>query len=344
MFKPESRPATPADVVVGFSKQRLTILPDAVVERCRTLPLVESLFVTHIGSFRNAPSHFVKRLSGAPQHILLYCIEGKGRLQVFGRSHVIEAGNAVVIPANHPHLYRAKRNTPWSLFWIHFDGSQSARVAETLGLSPKQPILLIPDTDRILNAFEAAYSCTQYNYTDAGLQALSAAFLQIVSAIKLHEVPTHRDARNSEARAMETLRFMQQNLHRDLGTADFAERAAQSVPHYTRIIREKTNQSPLAFFIRLKIRKACDLLYETNLSVKDIAQQLGYSDPISFTRIFKKSQGYSPRRYREILAQYRRSGNAPFPDASDAPQDESNGLTAPDAASPPAPLGLTASS
>ena len=58
------------------------------------------------------------------------------------------------------------------------------------------------------------------------------------------------------------------------------------------------DQSPMAYFIQLKISKACELLDRTQMTMAQIATELGYDDPYYFSRIFKKTQGSSPTAYR----------------------------------------------
>ena len=57
----------------------------------------------------------------------------------------------------------------------------------------------------------------------------------------------------------------------------------------------------MAYFIHLKIRKACELLDQTELTVQEIAVAIGYDDPYYFSRIFKKIQGVSPSAYRQSV-------------------------------------------
>ncbi len=45
--------------------------------------------------------------------------------------------------------------------------------------------------------------------------------------------------------------------------------------------------------------KACDLMYNQQLSIGDIARSVGYEDPLLFSKIFKKIKGASPRIYRK---------------------------------------------
>ncbi len=56
---------------------------------------------------------------------------------------------------------------------------------------------------------------------------------------------------------------------------------------------------PGQVLIEIKMGKACRLLAETDRSVGKIADDLGFSDPLYFSKLFKKKRGESPRLYRK---------------------------------------------
>ena len=96
----------------GFPNQRLVVLPAGVRSRCSNLPLVQQLYVTHIGSYPLAPHHFVEREAGARQAILIYCLSGLGQLRLEDKEFKVDKGSALLIPPNLPHVYFADRQDP----------------------------------------------------------------------------------------------------------------------------------------------------------------------------------------------------------------------------------------
>ncbi len=50
-----------------------------------------------------------------------------------------------------------------------------------------------------------------------------------------------------------------------------------------------------------KIATAKNKLFLTNFPIKDIAYEVGYNDPLYFTRVFKKYSGVSPKDFRKQL-------------------------------------------
>lgn len=60
--------------------------------------------------------------------------------------------------------------------------------------------------------------------------------------------------------------------------------------------------SPQEFLVNYKIDKASELLKNTDLSIKAVASSVGYSDPLTFSKIFKKITGDNPKGYREKIS------------------------------------------
>jgi AraC-like DNA-binding protein len=71
-----------------------------------------------------------------------------------------------------------------------------------------------------------------------------------------------------------------------------------SSEHFSRVFHKVTGQSPRDFLLDTRLMRARHLLAETNLSIAEIAEELGYSDPFFFSRQFKKKIGIPPSTYR----------------------------------------------
>lgn len=72
-----------------------------------------------------------------------------------------------------------------------------------------------------------------------------------------------------------------------------------SISTLNRAFRRAVGLPPLAYHLRLRIRRACDLLRTTDLSVTEIAGQTGFDDANYFTRQFRKAMNLSPSVYRK---------------------------------------------
>jgi AraC-like DNA-binding protein len=54
----------------------------------------------------------------------------------------------------------------------------------------------------------------------------------------------------------------------------------------------------MAYLRRYRIRQACELLKNTNLSITQVAAAVGFSESAHFSRTFQREVGMTPRAYR----------------------------------------------
>ncbi len=78
---------------------------------------------------------------------------------------------------------------------------------------------------------------------------------------------------------------------------------AQSIgihPDYlTDCFRQEMGITPITYLRRYRIRQACELLKDTDLSITEVAMAVGFSESAHFTRTFHREVGLTPRAYRQ---------------------------------------------
>ncbi len=84
---------------------------------------------------------------------------------------------------------------------------------------------------------------------------------------------------------------------------DLAAAQGLSAASFSRLFRRNFGCSPKLFFSRRLNQKACQMLLGTDLSSKQIAYKLNFSDEYYFSRFFKKMNGKSPAIYRRTIRQ-----------------------------------------
>lgn len=94
--------------------------------------------------------------------------------------------------------------------------------------------------------------------------------------------------------------YFEKNYMNNISLNDISKNMYISSVYISKTFKEKTGESPINYLINLRLQKAKDLLLETEMPVKIIAQSVGYSDAYYFSKLFKKYYEYSPNKYRSI--------------------------------------------
>lgn len=81
---------------------------------------------------------------------------------------------------------------------------------------------------------------------------------------------------------------------------DEVSREINISPYYfSKLFKERTGENFIDYVTNIRIQKAKELLKGTDLSMKEICEKIGYSDPNYFSRSFKRRTGLSPTEYKE---------------------------------------------
>ena len=282
----------------GFEGQRAIVLPKKIIEVCANTPPVNSMFVTDIGFYPNAAFHYRERPAGISQNILIYCVEGKGWLEVPSGTYKVKPNEFLIIPADMPHKYGADDNNPWSIYWAHFKGIQSPYFTAILSKQYKDFVGYTPFLEERIRIFESIYRALESGYSIDNLTLSSIGFTYFIGLFAYAEklASTHPA---SEKDAIDlSIEYMQEHLEVPLMLETLASSVNLSVSQYSSVFRKKTGYSPIEYFNQLKVQRACQYLQFTSLRISEIALKLGLDDAYYFSRMFTKLMGMSPKEYR----------------------------------------------
>jgi AraC family transcriptional regulator len=88
-------------------------------------------------------------------------------------------------------------------------------------------------------------------------------------------------------------------LNEELSLKKLANHLNLSSDHFLKMFKQSTGSPPHQYVIEHRLKRAKELLKDTQLSVADIALRVGYKTPSHFTSQFRKLTGTTPKAYRK---------------------------------------------
>jgi AraC-like DNA-binding protein len=265
----------------GFPGQRLRVLPR---------PLV-----TDAGYFPRAANHGRRRPEGAPEAIVIVCVDGYGRCESLGRTTVVGPGHALVLPQGRPHVYLADPERPWTIWWLHAAGTQVPELLSVITPDGCEVLVELHDAYRAIATIDDAIACFERDETTPSLISAAGAGWSLLAQLAADVVAGGRQRTEPVRQAQDYLR---RNFAKPLSVAELARTAGLSPSHFSALFRAATGGGVVEYTKRLRMARARELLITSSRDIGDIAETVGYIDAFYFSRQFRTVHGCSPSDYR----------------------------------------------
>lgn len=116
------------------------------------------------------------------------------------------------------------------------------------------------------------------------------------------EIPKDTEKENSDILLDNLKQYIRDNCLRcEFSIQETAEHFHMLLPNLSQFFKEKTGGNILDYSTQIRMQKAKELLANSELTLKDISQQVGYYNVSSFIRRFKQIEGMTPGDYRKYL-------------------------------------------
>lgn len=281
----------------GFPGQRMVALPAEVVASARRHALLQGLLPTKIGFFPTATGHLHECKAKTERVAFMLCTKGRGWCEIRGQMHEVGAGSLVLSPPGELYAHGADTHDPWTVSWFQVVGDRVGPILGELGLSPDRPVITMGDNPQWPMLFEEALGTLEQGLDMANLIHSAHALGHLLSSTlwRLQKAPAASDPRGQIARCVE---FMKQHLDKPLRLDALARMANMSAASFKSHFKQYVGQSCIEHLIHLRVERACALLETTDLSVKTIADRVGYGDPLWFSKAFRAVTRQPPSEYR----------------------------------------------
>ncbi len=250
--------------------------------------------IINIGFSHNQPNYSYG-YDRREYYILHYIIDGCGTYTVNGETYELGENDGFIVPPDTTVIYRADIKNPWTVYWVGFQGRGAAYLLSQINVKLSRPIFHFGQKAVLTNCMEKLYAEVQSSSFSFTL--LLGYFYQLIGHIQKGSI----NAQNSYEPVYHyknALSFIEHNLRLPLKVQDLAEYIGLSPSHTYRIIKKECGLSPHELIEQVKMKKACEMLSKTNISIHEISLLLGYEYVSHFFHVFKKTVGTTPGEYR----------------------------------------------
>ncbi len=303
-----AEPSSPSELRVasrrhGFAQQRMIVLPGPLIERALSRHLPLGIVPTDVGYFPQAAGHLVNRSHGSRQLIVIFCVQGFGWVKLHnpaGSAISVSPGHAVCILPHTPHSYGSAPRNPWTIYWCHLTGPAVAGICRSGPFTKVAPLFNVPDVPEMAQLFDKLIMDLRQLYRSDQLILPSGVAAHLISLLCAGALHMDRTSPKSSQRIEQLALSLSACTDRTVTISELAHRVNLSNSHFCALFRRVIGVPPLEYFIRLKMRKACQLLQTSDLPVKEVAAHVAFSDPLYFSRLFRRMYAMTPTQYRKL--------------------------------------------
>jgi len=244
------------------------------------------------GRERCAPDYEIHRRR-FPYYGVEVVVEGRGWLELNGKSYPLGPGTAFVYGPETPHHIRADPENCLVKYFVDMTGSSCPALLAEAGLEAGT-CRGVEELDAVTSAFEQVIAA---GLGGGRFSARMTALLARVLLLRMAEAPSAKDARRHSWRTFSRCRAYLDAHFLEVDSAKAAERACHIDPAYlSRLFAIHGCEPPYRYLMRKRMAHAAELLHEGKLIVREVADALGM-DAFQFSKAFKRVHGISPANF-----------------------------------------------
>ena len=219
------------------------VVPYFLLRRLAPHPLFYGLYPRAMGYYPRALGHRVERHDHA-DHLLLYCAGGRGMLRVQRRQFSVAPRDLVMLPTGVLHAYASSSRDPWTIYWVHFGGTDVDAFWKQMNFLPERPVRHIGMAPKVTSDFETLLEVRNTGFREDHFVHAANHLRQMLSMFALM-VSTHlRNSKDDGFDLQSIHALMQEKLHGQLDLATLARAAGMSRHGFCRRYKAQTRNSP----------------------------------------------------------------------------------------------------
>jgi AraC-like DNA-binding protein len=243
------------------------------------------------------PDYAIRR-DTFPFYSFEYVARGRGMVNLKGHSFALQPGRLFSYGPGVSHHITGDTAAPLVKYFVDFAGTGAPELMRSCRLQPGRISDVFPP-----NALQPLFD----ELIENGLRVRresTALCVKLLECLALRIAGARAPVAGAETLAFATYehcrRHIEQHSLRLRTLEQIARECHVNNAYLCRLFRRYDHQSPYQYLLRLKVNFAATRLQQTGVLVKQVAEEVGFSDPFHFSRVFRSVLGLSPDAFRQL--------------------------------------------
>lgn len=263
------------------------------------------LVITMCGTYKlyTRPKLPTWRPRGRLDFQLLYIAAGKAHFHFDNNDEatIVHAGHMVLYRPKEPQKYEYYAKDQTEVYWVHFTGNNVKNFLRRYGIADDTRIIYTGISIEYKNLFMSMIE--ELNLQRIDYEEMLINYFMIL-LISLHRIalqkPRKKNLQNMNDME-QAAQYFRMHYNKPISIEDYAVSHNMSISWFIQNFRQYANTTPAQYVQSLRLTNAKMLLETTNYNITEIANLVGYENPLYFSRFFRKQCGISPSQFRKQL-------------------------------------------
>lgn len=258
------------------------------------------LYPMRTGVFQYEAEYHQER-SSFDSFLIMYIRHGSFTISTRQGTYQAQQGNFILLDCYAYHYYAAKEDS--EVIWLHFDGTMARPYFELLH-DKLGTVFSLPDPSytltRLENIFDTFHSASRISEPQ-----MSKYITDILTELAMNTDTSSSTTQRQPHIIEDILTYIASHLHEPITVEELAQQAFMSEYHFIRVFKKETGYTPHAYIIDARMHAAKYKLINSNIPLKQLCEECGFTDTSAFCAAFKRKNGCSPIEFRNQSEVYR---------------------------------------